>query len=386
MLLAPDSLKGALSATQCCAAMQRGISRACSSIPVQVVSVPLADGGEGTIEALIAACGGEVFTQRVRDPLGRQTQANWARLPDGTAVIEMAQASGLPLIATHERDALRASTFGTGELILAALNKGCRQFLIGAGGSATTDGGSGALSALGARFLDACGQELPHGGAALRALATIDLTHFDHRVLECQIQVLCDVTNPLCGERGAARVYAPQKGATAQEIEVLESALSHFADISSTRCVDDKRNVDPRNVAGAGAAGGLAFGLMSYVNAQLVSGIDAVLEAAQFAQKLESADLVLTAEGSIDEQTLQGKTLAGVARVAQSAKNGDGVAVIAFGGRVVLSGEALAQIGIVSAFPLCDGPRTLEYSMSNANELLETSVERAMRLWLRAQF
>ena len=361
--------------------MQRGIRRVSSDI--ETVCVPLADGGEGTVEAFVAAAGGDIFTTHVHDPLGRKIAACWARLPDGTAVIEMAQASGLPLFAPHERDALRASSFGLGELIRHALNAGCRQFLIGVGGSATTDGGSGALRALGARFLDDDNRELPLGGAALRNLARLDLSGFDARVFESQIRVLCDVTNPLCGERGAAHVYGPQKGASPLQVEILNLALSHFADVcatSSTRTADDERDV-----TGAGAAGGTAFGLMRFCNARLVSGIDTILEVASFARKLESADLVLTAEGSIDEQTPQGKALAGVAQMARNAKNGAGVPVVAFGGRVTLDGTELQKMGIASAFPLCDGPCDIEYSMSHADVLLASAVERALRFWLCAQ-
>ena len=396
--------------------MTRGICRV--SPETEIVNVPLADGGEGTVEAFVAAVGGDVKTTTVHDALGRKVRANWARLPDGTAVIEMAQASGLPLIAPPERDALRASSFGTGELIRRALDDGCRKLLVGVGGSATSDGGSGALQALGARFLDGKGDELLAGGAALRDLARIDLSNFDRRVLDCDIRVLCDVANPLCGERGAARVYAPQKGASPPQVELLDAALSHFANVcaltSSTRsCAKrdsakrdsakrdsakrdrdlrdhdlrdhDLRDHDLRDVAGSGAAGGTAFGLMRFCNARLVSGIDTVLEIARFAEKLEKADLVLTGEGSIDEQTPQGKALAGVARLAKNAKNGVGVPIIAFGGRVALGGAELQAMGIASAFALADGPRTLEYSMSHTGELLENAVERALRLWLCAR-
>ncbi len=368
--------------------MQRGVERALFRHPAfqaHIVAVPLADGGEGTIEAFRTAVGGEIHTKNVRDALCRIVAANWLILPDGTEVIEMAQASGLTLIAASERDALRADTFGTGELIRAALDAGCRKILVGVGGSATTDGGSGALRALGARFLDENNGEIPFGGAALSQLSQIDLSNFDARLSACEVKVLCDVTNSLCGERGAACVYAPQKGADAEQVELLESALSHFAEVaaqtSSTRYEAGKVL---RDVPGAGAAGGTAFGLMRFGGARLVSGIDAILQISRFAQKLESADLVLTGEGSIDAQTPQGKALAGVAKMAKAAKNGRGVPVIAFGGRIALSGEELQNMGIVSAFSLCDGPRDLEYSISNASELLEQSVERALRLWLCA--
>ncbi len=386
-LLAPDSLKGSLSAPQACHAMQRGAEGALGSRVAQFQRVPLADGGEGTIEAFVLASGGEVFKHIVRGPLGHLVEAQWAILPDGTAVIEMAQASGLTLVAAGERDAMRASSYGTGQLIRAALDAGCRKLLIGVGGSATTDGGSGALSALGARFLDANGEELPSGGGALSRLATVDEKRFDERVLDCELYVLCDVTNPLCGEQGAARVYGPQKGANSDEVELLDAALSHFADVTNESYGADLRElVDARDEAGAGAAGGIAFGLMSHGGAQLMPGIEAVLEAAHFSEKLETADLVLTAEGSIDEQTRQGKTLAGVAQAARNAKNGSGVPVIAFGGRIALSGEELSQMGIAVAFPLADGPQTIEYSMSHAAELLEAATERAIRLWLCGQY
>jgi len=386
-LLAPDSLKGSLSATQACHAMQRGAERALGSRAAQFQRVPLADGGEGTIEAFVVAIGGEVWTHIVCGPLGQLVQAQWAILSDGTAVIEMAQASGLTLVADGERDAMRASSYGTGQLIRAALNAGCRELLVGVGGSATTDGGSGALSALGARFLDANGEELPPGGAALSQLATVDLQRFDHRVLDCQLRVLCDVSNPLCGERGAARVYGPQKGASSVEVALLDAALSHFADVTRESYGADLRElIEARDEAGAGAAGGIAFGLMSYCGAQLISGIEAVLQAAHFSEKLETANLVLTAEGVIDEQTPQGKTLAGVARAARNAKSGMRVPVVAFGGRVALGGEELSQMGIAAAFSLADGPQTIEYSMSHAAELLEAATERAIRLWLCGQY
>ena len=366
--------------------MQRGVQRALGNRAAQFQRVPLADGGEGTVEAFVTACGGEVFRQIVRGPLEQLVEAQWAILPDGTAIIEMAQASGLTLVPQAGRDAMRASSYGTGQLIRAALDAGCRKLLVGVGGSATTDGGSGALSALGARFLDVKGEELAPGGAALRQLSAVDLKSFDNRVLDCQIEVLCDVSNPLCGERGAARVYSPQKGASSDEVELLDAALNRFADVTSQSLGEDLRElIDARDEAGAGAAGGIAFGLMSYCSAQLVSGIEAVLQAAQFSEKLGTADLVLTAEGSIDDQTPQGKTLAGVARAAQNAKKGMGVPVIAFGGRVALSGEELSQMGIVAAFPLTDGPQTIEYSMSHAAELLEAATERALRLWLCAR-
>jgi glycerate kinase len=222
-VLAPDSLKGALSAAQCCVAMRRGIERACASTRSahHILSIPLADGGEGTVEAFHAGAGGEIQRTTVLGPLGNAVEAQWLRLPDGRAVLEMAQASGLTLVPPAGRRALHASSFGTGELIRAALDAGCREILLGIGGSATTDGGSGALAALGARFLDHNGQELAPGGASLNALAEIDLSQLDARLAQTPIRVLCDVTNPLYGEQGAAHVYGPQKGASPRRCAAL---------------------------------------------------------------------------------------------------------------------------------------------------------------------
>ena len=326
-LLAPDSFKGALSATQVCAALERGIRRAFSNAAsganastrtLQITAIPLADGGEGTVEAFHRGAGGTLQSARVRNPLGKTVSAKWLRLPDGRAVLEMAQSSGLHLMPEiNPLNALRASSFGLGETMRAALDFGCRELLIGVGGSATTDGGAGALQALGARFLDERSFELPLGGGALSLLRRVDLSNFDARLRDTKIKVLCDVTNPLLGENGAAQIFAPQKGAAPREVKILEGALSNFADAeifgaASTRNENIKRDEDAtrdknpacqsdapreklgastrgenapraeqishesprvstrdspqdlRNVPGAGAAGGAAFGLMRF--------------------------------------------------------------------------------------------------------------------------
>jgi len=374
-LLAPDSLKGSLCAAAACAAMERGARRATGSTPARFISVPLADGGEGTVAALLQGADGTAQTATVRGPLGDEVAAQWAILPDQRAVIEMAQASGLTLVAPDRRDAGRASSFGTGELILAALDAGCRELLIGIGGSATTDGGAGALQALGARFLDVDRTELAPGGLALQNLNAIDLSNLDERLQSATITVLCDVTNPLCGPNGAAHIYGPQKGASPLEVSQLDAALSHFARTGSTAFGRELQN-EP----GAGAAGGMGFGLMTFLNARLRPGIEVVLEATNFAEKLEVADFVLTAEGSIDAQTRFGKALAGVASAARQAKNGQGVPVIAFGGTIKLSGEELQQMGIATALPLPDGPMPLEECVARADELLADAAERVVRL------
>jgi glycerate kinase len=379
-ILAPDSLKGALSANGACFAMQRGVQRALASThndQFTTIAIPLADGGEGTVEAFARGAGGEIQQAIVRGPLGKPVQAQWLLLPDSRAVIEMAQASGLTLVPTEKRRATLASSYGTGQLIRAALDADCREILVGIGGSATTDGGSGALQALGVRFLDENAHPLPPGGAALQNLAAIHDSGLDSRLAQTTIRVLCDVTNPLSGESGAAHVYGPQKGASSDEVRLLDAALRHYAQLASTHI-----GRDMSDTPGAGAAGGMGFGLLAFCNAQLVPGIDVVLETANFAQKLESADLVLTAEGAIDEQTPQGKALAGIARAARKARNGQGVPVVAFGGAVKLRGEELQQMGIVAGLPLANAPMPLEYSMTNAARLLENAVERALSLWL----
>ncbi len=271
---------------------------------------------------------------------------------------------------------MAASSYGTGQLVRFALEAGCRDLLIGMGGSATTDGGAGLLQALGARLLDDAGAELPHGGAALAELAHIDLSILDPRLREAHVTVLCDVTNPLCGPGGAARVYGPQKGASPSGVEFLDAALAHYAEVA-----EGTTGVTCRNAPGAGAAGGMGFGLLCFLRAAMRPGIAAVLEATCFADKLEHADLVLTAEGALDRQTLSGKAVAGVARAARAARSGAGVPVIAFAGTVDLSSEDIVRLGLLAAVPLPDRPMALPEALSRAPELLSAAVERAVRLW-----
>lgn len=376
-VLAPDSLKGSLSATTACAAMKLGVQRAMGIMPCRFSTVPLADGGEGTVDALVQGADQKKRTETVSGPLGAPVQAKWGVLQDGRAVIEMAQASGLTLVPESCRSPKFASSYGTGQLIKAALDAGYRDLLIGIGGSATTDGGAGALQALGVRLLDADRKDLPLGGSALSQLAQLDLTHLDARLKDAQITVLCDVDNPLCGPNGAAYIYGPQKGATPNDVEELDAALSRFAQVARATT-----NRDLQEAFGAGAAGGMGFGLMTFLNAQLKPGIDVVLEARQMAQKLETADLVFTAEGSVDAQTLRGKALAGVARAAGAAKNGEGVPVIAFGGAVQLTSDELQKLGILVSLPLPDAPLCISQCIQRAEELLANATERAVRLWL----
>ena len=368
IILSPDSFKGSLSALEAARAMQAGAARVLGDKSTFDL-LPLADGGEGTLEALLNS-GGTRHSARVENPLSSKIQAAWGELPDGSGVIEMAQASGLTLIAEAERDALRASTYGTGQLIKAALDCGCRDLLIGVGGSATTDGGAGCLAALGARFLDARGKVLLRGGAALAHLQQIDLDHLDARLRDCRIKVLCDVTNPLCGAHGAAVVYGPQKGASPSEVQLLDKALAHFAAITERTLGHDWQNS-----SGAGAAGGLGFGLMAFLKAQLVPGIETILQVAGFDEKLQKADWVFTGEGSLDAQTLHGKTIAGVTAAAAKAR----VRVLAFGGRVQLNPAQLRELGVHAAYAISDESISLEESLRNAKVLLEDAVENALR-------
>jgi len=311
IIVAPDSFKGSLSAIDVANAMERGII---AVIPnAQVTKVPIADGGEGTVEALVTATGGRMMYEKVMGPLGDTVDACWGILGDNeTGVIEMAAASGLLLIPIEERNPRIATTYGTGQLMKVALDQGIRKLIIGIGGSATNDGGVGMARALGVRFLDESNNDLPNGGAALKNLWKIDREGIDRRLAETTILVACDVDNPLCGPRGASAVYGPQKGATPGVIDELDQALKHYAEVA-------KQNTG-RDVAerpGAGAAGGLGAGLLFFTSSRLRPGVQIVLEATSFAEKVKLADLVITGEGCTDFQTAHGKAPVGVAKIAQ---------------------------------------------------------------------
>ena len=369
IVVAPDSFKGSMSALQVCQAIKSGVIRAFPH--AEIIEIPLADGGEGTLDALLTGAGGAQKTTIVRGPLGQPVEAHWGILPSGQAIIEMAQASGLNLVAPAKRDALRASSYGTGQLIKTALDAGCREIILGIGGSATTDGGLGALTALGLNARDDRERALEPGGASLLGLSTIDLKFLDPRLENTNFTVLCDVTNPLHGSAGAAHIYGAQKGASSQEIALLDNALEHFANVTT-----DFVGHDYRSHAGAGAAGGIGFGMLAFCNTQMRSGIDVILQATRFAEKIENADLVITGEGALDNQTLNGKTIAGACRAARQSQ----VPVIAFGGAVRLNASQMDELGLVSAFSLTDGPRDLEFCVQNGRHLLSDSVERAVRL------
>jgi glycerate 2-kinase len=374
IIVAPQALKGSLDATEVGDAIACGVR---SVFPeAEVLVIPVADGGEGTVRALVAATGGRLVETTVHGPLGDLVKAEWGVLGDTltglrTGVIEMAAASGLPLVPVERRNPRLTSTYGTGELMLAALDSGCRNLLIGIGGSATNDGGAGMATALGVRLLDQDGTKLAAGGAELSRLASIDATGLDSRLAQTRIQVACDVTNPLFGQNGATAVYGPQKGATQAVVDELDTALRHYAQV-----LQEDLGVDVALVSGAGAAGGLGAGLLAFTRATLVPGARLVLEALDFAAAIEGADLVVTAEGQLDAQTANGKA---VAAVAEAARRG-GAQVIALAGAVTASQKELDELGIAAALPISDGPLTLEASMARAAPLLEAAAARAMRL------
>lgn len=295
VLCCPDSFKESISATDAAEAMARGVRAAGAEADV----CPLADGGEGTVEALVAATGGELRVTRVRGPLGDHVEAAWGLLPDGAAVIELAAAAGLALVPTDQRDPEKTTTFGVGELIAAALDAGAQRIILGIGGSATTDGGCGAAQALGVKFAGIDGW--PRGGV-LSSIHAIDRSGLDPRLANVTITVACDVTNPLTGPNGAAHVYGPQKGATLNQVDRLDAGLRHLASLCDA---DDA-------MPGAGAAGGFGYGAVAFLGATLQRGIDLVLDAVKFDERVADCDMILTGEGKLDAQTLSGKTIAGV--------------------------------------------------------------------------
>lgn len=375
IVLAPDSFKESMTAKQACEAMQRGIHRV--NPHVRCVHVPMADGGEGTMQSLVDATGGQIHVIPVRGPLGQEVQASLGIMGDRkTAVLEMASASGIGLVPVADRNPMAATTYGTGQLIHAALEHGVEKILIGIGGSATNDGGAGALQALGGRLLDADGKELGPGGGELGKLARIDLANLDPRLRDVQVEVACDVTNPLCGPEGASRVFGPQKGATQEMIELLDANLRHYAEL-----IKSQLGRDAAEVPGAGAAGGLGAGLMVFLNGTLKKGIEMVIEYTGLEHKVQEADMVWTGEGSIDFQTQFGKTPLGVARVARRHQK----PVVAFAGRIGDDIETLYAEGIDAIFGIMPGASTLEDALKQGEKNIERVSENVMRLMMKLE-
>ena len=371
IVIAPDSFKDSLSAQGVAIAVASGLAEVWPD--AELVQCPMADGGEGTIEAVLAACDGQWMSATVSGPLGVAVDAQWGWLEQSrTAIIEMAMASGLQLLTLEQRDACVSSTYGTGELISAALDVGAQRIILAIGGSATNDAGSGMLSALGARFLDADGRRVMPGGLALLQVQTIELDNLDPRLRDVRFEVAADVDNPLCGLHGASHIFGPQKGASPQQVLELDAALGHFADQSAAVLGRDLRE-NP----GCGAAGGMGFAAKAYLNATFRPGVEVVADLVGLAQALDGADLVITGEGRFDAQTLRGKTPFGVAKIAQR----KGVPVIVLAGTL---GEGYAELyrhGISAAFAVTSGPMTLDHACRNAADLLHDRARDLARVW-----
>ncbi|MFP4190924.1 MAG: glycerate kinase [Candidatus Hydrogenedentota bacterium] len=370
VVLAPDSFKNCLPAKEAAEALGRGVHGAAPNASLD--HVPLADGGEGTVDALVAAADGQRVSVTVTGPLGEPVEAVYGVLNGETAVIEMAAASGHALLTESQRDPRAATTYGTGQLIAHALDNGYRDIIVGIGGSATNDAGAGMAQALGYRLLDPSGLDLSPGGAALTRIARIDAAHAHPALTEASIRAACDVRNPLCGPDGASRVYGPQKGADAQTVAELDAALHRFGEI-----IEEQLGVPVLERPGAGAAGGLGAGLVAFCGAELEPGFDVVARAVNLEERIAAADLVLTGEGLLDAQTRSGKTPAGVAALAKR----HGVPAIAIAGALEPGYESLHDAGLTAAFSLCNGPMTLEEALRNAAALLEATAFAVIRVW-----
>ena len=370
VVIAPDSYKGCLSALEVAKAMERGVLSVFPSAEVR--KIPIADGGEGTVAALVTATNGQLRQTEVTDPLGNKIIAHWGVLGDGrTAVIEMAAASGLPLVPKEKRDPRVTTTYGTGELIKAALAEGLAKIIIGIGGSATNDGGTGMARALGVRFLDAAGQEVAAGGGSLAEICQIDTTGLDPRLKNTEIVVACDVDNPLCGTRGASAVFGPQKGATPEMVQQLDAGLAKYAS-----CARQATGRDVAEKAGAGAAGGLGAGLMFFTPAQLKPGVEIVLDAVGFSDIVRDADFVITGEGRTDFQTAFGKAPVGVAKVAKT----HGAPVFCISGGLGEGADDVLAQGIDAVMSICDRPLSLEECMAAGAQLIEPAAARLCRI------
>lgn len=370
IVIAPDSFKDSLSAEKVADAIAAGLAEVLPH--ANLVKCPMADGGEGTVEAIVAAGNGQLRRNQVQGPLGEPVEAHWGWLPDShTAIIEMAEASGLQLVAPAQRDACISSTYGTGELIRAALDAGARRVILAIGGSATNDAGAGALQALGLGLFDDQGNSLARGGLALAGVVRIDLTGLDPRLTEVRFEIAADVNNPLCGEHGASAIFGPQKGASAEQVRLLDQALGHFAD----HCAQVLPK-DVRDEPGSGAAGGLGFAAKAFFGAQFRPGVEVVAELVGLAEAVKDADLVITGEGRFDAQTLRGKTPFGVARIAQA----NGVPVVVLAGTLGEGYQALYEHGINAAFAIASGPMTLQDACDRAGQLLTDRARDIARL------
>ena len=375
IIIAPDSFKESMTSKEAADSIEKGFKAVFPD--AEYTKIPAADGGEGTVQALTDATGGSIIKKTVTGPLGTPVNAAYGLLGDGrTAVIEMAEASGLHLVPRHLRDPLNTTTRGTGELIADATSRGASEIIIGLGGSATNDGGTGMASALGVRFLNEEGQEIHDGGGALHTLASIDISGLSPDLKHIRFRAACDVENPLTGENGASYVFGPQKGASEKTKVVLDRNLYHFADV-----LRRQHDIEADTVKGAGAAGGLGDGLIAFLQAEIQSGIDVVLDTLSFSDQIRDADLVITGEGQIDGQTIFGKTPAGIAARAAAQE----IPVIALAGSLGKNFEHVYSAGITAVFSIVPGAVSLEDALSSGRFNLESTARNAAALYRAAK-
>ncbi|QPK88949.1 glycerate kinase [Bacillus velezensis] len=375
IIIAPDSFKESMTSKEAADSIEKGFKAVFPD--AEYTKIPAADGGEGTVQALTDATGGSIIKKTVTGPLGTPVNAAYGLLGDGrTAVIEMAEASGLHLVPRHLRDPLNTTTRGTGELIADAASRGASEIIIGLGGSATNDGGTGMASALGVRFLNEEGQEIHDGGGALHTLASIDISGLSPDLKHIRFRAACDVENPLTGENGASYVFGPQKGASEKTKVVLDRNLYHFADV-----LRRQHDIEADTVKGAGAAGGLGAGLIAFLQAEIQSGIDVVLDTLSFSDQIRDADLVITGEGQIDGQTIFGKTPAGIAARAAAQE----IPVIALAGSLSKNFEHVYSAGITAVFSIVPGAVSLEDALASGRFNLESTARNAAALYRAAK-
>lgn len=374
IVIAPDSFKGSLTALEVGKAIREGIIKIDAGI--ETVLVPMADGGEGTVQSLTDASGGKIIQTTVHDPLFRKITSFYGIMGDGkTAVIEMAAASGLPLLKPEERNPLKTTSFGTGELIKDAMDKGCNKIILGLGGSATNDGGTGMAQALGVRFYDEKGKEIRMGmgGGELLKIHSVDISGLDKRIENTVFLAACDVDNPLCDENGASNIYGKQKGASEEDVKTLDEGLTHFAQF-----VKNKYGLDIKDFPGAGAAGGLGYGVMVFLKGKLERGIDIVIRTTSLIGKMEGAGLIITGEGKIDSQTAFGKTPFGVAQIAKKMN----IPVVGIAGSLGKGYEKLYEKGFDGIFSIIDKPISLDDAIENSRQLIENLTESIIRFWI----
>lgn len=374
-VLIPDSFKGSLSSTEVCDVMENAIKSVFKKIDpsLKIISLPVADGGEGTVDAFLKAVGGEKIFVEANNPFFQKISAFYGKLNDGTVVIEMAAAAGLPLVGTR-KEVEKTTTYGVGELMNHAIEHGAKKIILGLGGSATNDGGCGAAAALGAKFFDSEEKIFIPTGENLKNISRIEIQNLQKKLNGVDVTVMCDITNPLCGELGAAAVFGPQKGATPAQVKFLDEGLAHLAKI-----ILRDVGIDVLNLSGAGAAGGMGAGAAAFFNGKLMKGIEIVLDTVKFSEKIHDADLIFTGEGKFDRQSLMGKVADGVASRAKKFR----VPVVVIAGSIGddIDDETMQAAGISAAFSICPEPCTLADAQKQSKEFLFRAMKNILRLW-----